>query len=184
MFSTLFGVTLLDFIIAMVWCIFGFSGTLVSAIILTLNLRIIFSIDFSVSLMFLIIVDIFGLVLLVIFSVRFRLLIIGSNSLMNFFSANLWVFLIFSLVRRRRFFISVFIRKMSLRLRVWVLVSWVSRFVIFLSRGFICLVEVFGLIVLIFSCWFMIIFFGVCFLGVFCFLLFMNFFAFFSYLFR
>lgn len=73
--------------------------------------------------MFLIIVDIFGLVLLVIFSVRFRLLIIGSNSLMNFFSANLWVFLIFSLVRRRRFFISVFIRKMSLRLRVWVLVS-------------------------------------------------------------
>lgn len=160
MFSMLSGVMLLDFIIVMVWCIFGFSGMLVLVIILMLNLCIIFSIDFSVSLMFLIIVDIFGLVLLVIFSVWFRLLIIGSNLLMNFFSVNLWVFLIFSLVWWCRFFILVFICKMLLCLWVWVLVSWVLRFVIFLLCGFICLVEVFGLIVLIFLCWFMIIFLG------------------------
>lgn len=95
------------------------DGTLVSAITSTPNLRTTSSIDFSVSSMPSTIADISGLALSATSSARSRLSITGSNSLMNFSSANLWAFSISSSVRRRRFSISAFTRKMPSRSRVW-----------------------------------------------------------------
>ncbi len=76
-----------------------------------INLRTTSSIDFNVSSMPSTIADISGLALSATSSARSRLSITGSNSLMNFSSANLWAFSISSSVRRRRFSISAFTRK-------------------------------------------------------------------------
>ncbi len=165
----------------MAWWTFGSSGTLVSAITSTPNLRTTSSIDFRVSSIPSTIGASSGLALSATSSARSRLSITGSSSLTNFSSANLCAFSISCSVRRRRLSSSALARSITSRSRFCASASWASRFAIFSSRGSTCSAETSGSTASTSSCCSVIISSGACPSGVFCSLLLMNFSAFFSH---